>query len=264
MQFIFAFKRLLVVSNNFILRNGMQKTSDHTVLIVDDDQMVGKALGHLIKQVGGQSVFVPSGRQALEKISTADPPFSLIISDQQMPEMKGSELLEKAKEIAPDTIRFLITGYADVDAVTEALNKGAIHRYISKPWDTKTLSEAIRNGLEQHAFIMENHRLFTLAKEQNTVLYRLSVALKKDTDRHQKAIFDKQKRIDELTARLEKAFDSRDHIQEIQNFLEKKQLLNQTCLHALHSAMASELYRQFADIAARNGFEMPENPTPGC
>ncbi len=264
MQFFFVCKRLLVVSNNFILRKSMQKTSDHTVLIVDDDQIVGKALGHLVKQVGAQSVYVPSGRQALEKITTADTAFSLIISDQQMPEMKGSELLEKAKEITPDTIRFLITGYADMDAVTEALNKGAIHRYISKPWDTKTFSEAIRNGLEQHAFIMENHRLFALAKEQNAVLYRLNVALKKGTDRHQKAILGKQERIAELTARLEKAFDNRDHIQEIQSFLQKRQLLDQTRLHALHSAMASELYRQFADIAARNGFEMPENPDPGC
>lgn len=241
----------------------MTKISDHIILIVDDDPMVGKAIGHLIKQVGAQSVYVPSGRQALEKITTADSPFSLILSDQQMPEMKGSDLLEKAREITPDTIRFLITGYTDMDAVTDALNKGAIHRYISKPWDTKTLSEAIRNGLEQHAVIMENHRLFTLAKEQNTVLYKLNVALKKDTDRHQKAILKKNEQIAELTARLEKEFDSRDHTQEILNFLQKRQLLDQTRLQALHSAMASELYKQFMDIAARNGFEMPENTDPG-
>lgn len=242
----------------------MQNTSDHTVLIVDDDRIVGKALGNLIKQVGAQTVYVSSGRQALEKITAADPPFSLIISDQRMPEMKGSDLLEKAKESVPDTIRFLITGYADMDAVTTALNKGAIHRYISKPWDTKTLSDAVRKALEQHAAIMENHRLFTLAKEQNTVLYRLNVALKKDTDRHQKALLKKQERIAELTARLEKEFNSRDHMQEIQRFLQERQLLDRTGLHALQSAMASELYRQFADIAARNAFEMPENPNPGC
>ncbi len=236
----------------------MQKTSDHKILIVDDDQIVGKALGHLIKQIGAQSVYVPSGKQALEKITTADTPFSLIISDQQMPEMKGSELLEKAKEITPDTIRFLITGYADMDAVTEALNRGAIHQYISKPWNRESLSEAIRNSLEQYAVIMENHRLFTLAKEQNTVLYRLNVALKKNTDQHQKALLKKNERIAELTTRLEKEFDSRDHMQEVQTFLQKEQLLDQTRLHALHSAMASELYKQFTDIAARSGFEMPE------
>ncbi len=236
----------------------MQNVTDHTVLIVDDDQIVGKALGHLIKQVGAQSVYVSSGRRALEKITTADTPFSLIISDQQMPEMKGSELLEKVKEITPDTIRFLITGYADMDAVTEALNRGAIHQYISKPWNTESLSEAIRNSLEQYAVIMENHRLFTLAKEQNTVLYRLNVALKKNTDRHQKALLKKNERIAELTTRLEKEFDSRDHMQEVQTFLRKNQLLDQTRLHALHSAMASELYKQFTDIAARSGFEMPE------
>lgn len=242
----------------------MQKTSEHRVLIVDDDQIVGKVLGRLIHQVGAQSVYVPSGVQALEKITAADTPFSLIISDQQMPEMKGSELLEKAKEIAPDTIRFLITGYADMKAVTEALNKGAIHRYISKPWDNNALSDAIRNGLEQHGVIMENHRLFSLAKEQNTRLYRLNMDLKKDTDLHQKAIHEKNERIAALTAKLDKAFDSRDHMLEIQDVLQKRHLHDQTRLHALHSAMASELHRQFMDIAARNGFEMPENPDNGC
>ncbi len=109
--------------------------------------------------------------------------------------------MEKAKEITPDTIRFLITGYADMDAVTEALNKGAIHRYISKPWNTEALIEAVRNGLEQYAAILENHRLFTLAKEQNTVLYKLNVALKKDTDRHHKALLNKNERIAELACR---------------------------------------------------------------
>ncbi len=242
----------------------MQNVSDHTVLIVDDDQIVGKALGHLIKQVGAQSVYVSSGRRALEKITTADTPFSLIISDQQMPEMKGSELLEKAKEITPDTIRFLITGYADVDAVTEALNKGAIHRYISKPWNTEALIEAVRNGLEQYAVIVENHRLFALAKEQNTVLYKLNVALKKDTDRHHKALLNKNELIAELAARLEKECNSQDHMQEIQTFLQKKHLLDQTSLHALHSAMAAELYKQFTDIAARSGFEMPETFESSC
>ncbi|MFO7884853.1 MAG: DUF3786 domain-containing protein [Desulfobacteraceae bacterium] len=94
----------------------MQTAHNHMVLIVDDDEIVGKAVGHLVTHAGAAAVYVQSGTEALQRIKAAQKPFSLIILDQQMPGMKGSELLEQVKEIAPDTIRFLITGYADMDA----------------------------------------------------------------------------------------------------------------------------------------------------
>ena len=232
---------------------------DHTVLIVDDEEQVGKALGRLMKSIGAKYVYMESGQEALDRIKTASKPFSLILSDQRMPKMEGSVFLEKAKEIAPDTIRFLITGYADVDAVTDAVNKGSINRYIAKPWDNKILAETVKAGLEQHELIMENHRLFALAKEQNTKLYTVNTELKKSAAVHKKAIIQKDKQIAELNTRLEKGFENRNYINEMETLLKEKKLLDKGKLDSLYVAIIAELYEQFQDIATRNGFEMPES-----
>ncbi len=232
---------------------------DHTVLIVDDEEQVGKALGRLMKGVGAKYVYLESGRKALERIKTASKPFSLILSDQRMPEMEGSVFLEKVKEISPDSIRFLITGYADVDAVTEAVNKGSIHRYIAKPWDNKILTETIKTGFEQHELIMENHKLFAQTKEQNTKLYNVNIEFKNSAATHKKKIAQKEKQISELNAKIEKGFENRNYINEMETYLKEKQMLDQGKLNSLYIAVIAELYEQFQDIATRNGFEMPEN-----
>ena len=237
----------------------MAEKFDHTVLIVDDEEQVGRSLGRLMKSIGAKYVYLESGQKALDRIKTASKPFSLILSDQRMPGMEGSVFLEKAKEIAPDTIRFLITGYADVDAVTDAVNKGSIHRYIAKPWDNRVLAETVKTGLEQHELIMENHKLFALAKEQNTKLYTVNTELKKGSAVHKKAIIQKDKQIGELNLRLERGFENRNYINEMEALLKEKQLLGKEKLNSLYVAIIVELYEQFQDIATRNGFEMPEN-----
>ncbi len=237
----------------------MSEQFDHTVLIVDDEEQIGKALGRLMKGIGAKYVYMPSGREALDWMKTATKPFSLILSDQRMPGMPGSVFLEQAKEISPDTIRFLITGYADVDAVTEAVNKGSIHRYISKPWDNKTLTETVKSGLGQYELVMENHRLFALAKEQNAKLYALNTDLKKSAAVHQKAILQKDKQIEELNARLEKGFENRNYINEIEALLKQRDMMGEGKLNSLYAAVIAELFEQFREIAVRNGFEMPES-----
>ena len=236
----------------------MAKKFDHTVLIVDDEAQVGKALGRLMKGIGATYVYMESGQAALDYIKGVSKPFSLILSDQRMPQMEGSVFLEKAKEIAPDTIRYLITGYADVDAVTDAVNKGSIHRYIGKPWDNRVLQETVKTGLEQHELIMENHRLFALAKEQNAKLYTLNQDLKKSAAVHKKAILQKDKQIKEFKARLAKGFENRNYINEMEALLKENQLLKKDKLNSLYVAIIAELFEQFQDIANRNGFEMPE------
>lgn len=236
----------------------MAKKTNHTVLIVDDEEQVGKSLGRLMKSIGAKYVYMNSGQAALDYMKSVDKPFSLILSDQRMPNMEGSVFLEKAKEISPDTIRFLITGYADVDAVTNAVNKGSIHRYIGKPWDNKVLAETVRAGLEQYDMIIENHKLFALAKEQNAKLYNLNKELKKSSAVHQKAIIQKDKQIEELNRRLERGFKNRNYINEIEKLLNEKNMLAKEKMDSLYVAVIAELYEQFQDIATRNGFEMPE------
>jgi len=232
---------------------------DHTILIVDDEQQLGKALGRMMKQINVKYVYMESGQEGLERIKTASKPFSLIISDQRMPGMEGSEFLEKAKELTPNTIRFLLTGYADVDAVTRAVNKGSIHRYLSKPWNNKELIETVKAGLEQYELIMENDRLFKLAKAQNTKLYALNTELQKSSAVHKKAILQRDKDLAELKKRLEKGFENRNYINEIEAILKENNMLEKEKIDLIYTAAMAELFEQFQDIATRNGFEMPDN-----
>ncbi|MCG8615568.1 MAG: response regulator [Desulfobacterales bacterium] len=235
----------------------MAEKLDHIVLIVDDEEQVGRAVGRIMKQLRVKYVYMDSGQAALDRIKTASSPFSLIISDQRMPGMTGAQFLEKAKEAAPDTLRFLLTGYADVDAVTAAVNKGSIHRYIAKPWNNKEFIETVKAGLEQYELIVENDRLFKLAKAQNTKLYTLNKELKKSTAVHHKAISQRDKEIANLKKKLEIGFENRNYINEIEVMLKEHDMLEQEQINTLYAAIVAELFEQFQDIATRNGFEMP-------
>lgn len=232
---------------------------DHTVLIVDDDAQVGKALCLVINRIHARPVYAASGRAALDAIKTASRPFSLILSDQRMPEMEGSVLLENVKLISPDTTRFLITGHSDTDAVTDAVNKGSIHRYITKPWDKAELIETVKAGLEQHELVVENHKLFALAKQQNAKLYRLNTRLKKSITSHKKALTLKDNQIGELKTRLKKDANSGHYLDEIKSFLKHERLDSREKLELFYAAILAELHEEFCNIAIRNGFEMPKD-----
>lgn len=115
------------------------------VLLVDDEERILRSLGLLLRMQ--YQVFATSdGHEALEILKREK--IHVLISDQRMPIMTGSELLARAREIAPDTMRILLTGYADADAALEAVNEGEIFRYITKPWGPKELRDSIAQAAE--------------------------------------------------------------------------------------------------------------------
>ena len=87
-----------------------------------------------------------SAKEALEILAKEN--FHVIISDQRMPEKTGTELFEELVEIFPDPIRILLTGYADIQSVIDAINKGEVYRFIDKPWDYQAVRVAIKNAFE--------------------------------------------------------------------------------------------------------------------
>lgn len=86
-------------------------------------------------------------------------PIQIIITDQRMPEMSGVEFLEQIIPIYPDPIRILLTGYSDIQAVIDAINKGQVYHYITKPWDEEQLRNIIKKSLEVYALRSENKEL---------------------------------------------------------------------------------------------------------
>jgi len=103
--------------------------------------------------------------------------FDLVISDMRMPEMDGVVFLEQVRQRWPDTMRLLLTGYADVTSVMGAINRGEIYRYIAKPWDDNDIILIVRGALQQRAMAMEQRRLQSLVQQQNDELKTLNAGL---------------------------------------------------------------------------------------
>jgi serine/threonine-protein kinase len=123
-----------------------------TVLFVDDEERILRSLMSLFK--GRYRVLATTDpREALEIVAREQ--VHVIVSDQRMPVMRGCDLLRQVKEISPRTLRLLLTGYSEMDAIISSVNEGEIFRYIAKPWTavdiTNTLDKAvsIAQGLRQ-------------------------------------------------------------------------------------------------------------------
>jgi DNA-binding NtrC family response regulator len=115
------------------------------ILLVDDEERILRSLSMLLRTQ--YQIFATSdGHEALKILRQEN--IHVIISDQRMPIMSGTELLRQARDIAPDTIRILLTGYSDADAALDALNDGEIFRYINKPWGPKELRETIAQAAD--------------------------------------------------------------------------------------------------------------------
>ncbi len=147
----------------------------HTVLTVDDEEGILKALRRLLSGADIDVLTASGGDEALKLLSNNK--VSLIISDQRMPGMTGVELLHRAREISPDTPRILLTGYADIEATVEAINSGAIRYYLNKPWDDDLLLSRITESLETYRITVENRRLTKLTHQQNRQLRELNRSL---------------------------------------------------------------------------------------
>lgn len=116
-----------------------------TILYVDDEEnnLISFKANFRIKY----NVFVAiSGDDAMKIIENKQ--VDIIITDQRMPNMTGVEFLEKVLEIKPDPMRILLTGYADMSAVVDAVNKGKIFHYLSKPWNEEELDMTINRAYE--------------------------------------------------------------------------------------------------------------------
>ena len=115
------------------------------ILLVDDEERILRSLSMLLRTQ--YQIFATSdGNEALKILRQEK--IHVIISDQRMPIMTGTELLRQARDIAPDTIRILLTGYSDADAALDALNDGEIFRYINKPWGPKELRDTIAQAAD--------------------------------------------------------------------------------------------------------------------
>jgi response regulator RpfG family c-di-GMP phosphodiesterase len=148
---------------------------DWRILCVDDEPNILSSLRRLLRAKGYTVLLANSGQEGLDLLETEQ--VDLIISDMRMPEMDGAQFLEKVRQRHPDILRLLLTGYADVKSIIDAINRGEIYRYITKPWDDDDILLILRDALERKALEQEKRRLEELTQRQNEELKALNASL---------------------------------------------------------------------------------------
>jgi len=156
-----------------------QSKYKHSILIVDDEDSILNAFRRILADEDYDVQVANNGFDGLNRLRAASNPFSLIISDQRMPEMNGVQFFAQAKDIFPDAVRILLTGYADSDSIIEAINKGGVHLYFTKPWHEEEILLHIKQSLSKVEVLEENKRLLGLIKDKNKELVALNKSLEK-------------------------------------------------------------------------------------
>ncbi len=138
------------------------------ILCVDDEPNILSALRRMFMLAGFVVEEATSGAQALQKLEQNE--FHLVLSDMQMPEMNGAELLAQVRQRWPKVMRLMLTGTSDLKTAISAINEGEIYRYLTKPWNDEEVVSTIKSALERYALVHERDQLLELTKQQNLSL----------------------------------------------------------------------------------------------
>jgi diguanylate cyclase (GGDEF)-like protein len=154
-----------------------ERLMERTLLLVDDEEGIGAALSRLLRPDGYKILRAHSGQEGLELL--AQHKVHVIVSDQRMPEMSGVEFLRRVKELYPNTVRLILSGYADLDSVTDAINRGAIYKFLTKPWDNEMLCANVHEAFRHYELMQQKNHLALEIQEANATLASLSLELSK-------------------------------------------------------------------------------------
>jgi two-component system, probable response regulator PhcQ len=152
----------------------MHETYDYkrfAILYVDDEEMSLKSFARAFGDTF-RILTAASAQDALRMLQAQHEEVGILMTDQRMPGEKGVWLLEKARQLQPRLVRILVTAYSDMNAAIDAVNSGAIYKYITKPWDPAQLELTLKRGLE---FFLVQHERDQLLKERTSVLHNLMV-----------------------------------------------------------------------------------------
>ena len=149
--------------------NDPQQDACPKILLVDDDKNILAALRRLLTREELEVITASSGPEGLELLRSQEE-IGVIVSDQRMPGMNGSEFLQQARQLRPEVPRIMLTGYSDLASTIDAINLGGAHRFITKPWDDEQLLQTILETLGSYRLVKENQRLTAVINAQNEEL----------------------------------------------------------------------------------------------
>jgi EAL domain-containing protein (putative c-di-GMP-specific phosphodiesterase class I)/FixJ family two-component response regulator len=129
---------------------------ERTLLLLDDEDNVLAALKRLLRQDRYRILTATSARAGFEIL--ANHKVGVILSDQRMPDVTGVDFLRRVKELYPGSVRMVLSGYTDLASVTEAINQGAIYRFLTKPWDDSLLRAHIAEAFRRYSMLRAQER----------------------------------------------------------------------------------------------------------
>jgi two-component system NtrC family sensor kinase len=148
------------------------------ILCIDDERNVLKSLQRMFLEEDYELITAASGNEGLEILEKVTP-IQIVVSDFRMPEMNGVDFLKKVYERWPETVRIVLSGYADAAAIVGAINEGQIYKFIPKPWNDDELKVTISNAVERYYLHQKNMQLAAELKEKNEDLQALNENLER-------------------------------------------------------------------------------------
>jgi diguanylate cyclase (GGDEF)-like protein/PAS domain S-box-containing protein len=136
------YETLLRERRRLLAPSSEEGETTRTLLLVDDEPNVLSSLKRLFRRDGYRILSTCSAREGLDMLATNA--VQVVISDQRMPEMNGTEFLSRVKQLHPKSMRLVLSGYTDLNTVTQAINEGAIYKFLTKPWNDDDMRETVR------------------------------------------------------------------------------------------------------------------------
>ncbi|MFT5720638.1 MAG: response regulator RpfG family c-di-GMP phosphodiesterase [Motiliproteus sp.] len=146
----------------------MDESRPQVLLLVDDEENILRSLQRLFRGDGYRILTATGGAQGLEVLKQEK--VGVIISDHRMPGMTGTDFLQQVKELYPDTVRIILSGYTDLESVTDSINRGAIYKFLTKPWEDDLLSQNVREAFRISELNAENLYLTEALRRANQEL----------------------------------------------------------------------------------------------
>jgi putative nucleotidyltransferase with HDIG domain len=166
---------------------------EHTVLFVDDEVNILRAVQRLLRHEPCRVLTASRGSEALSLLASETA--QVVVSDQRMPEMNGVELLSVIRERHPDAVRMMLTGYTEMNVAVEAINHGEIYRLITKPWNDEELKATLRQAFDHYDLKSEIRRLNQVTREQNLKLQDMNRTLEAKVRDRTKQLADKNQEL---------------------------------------------------------------------
>lgn len=223
-----------------------QEAMPATILFVDDEANILSSLKRLFRPAGYRIFIAESGAQGLEILARES--VDLVVSDMRMPEMNGAQFLEKVRVQWPETVRILLTGYAELGSTIDAINKGQIYRYVSKPWEDNDITLTVKHALQQKMLEREKQRLEALTHKQNEELKDLNANLEEKVLARTRALNETMQSLDAAHEKLKKSF-----ITSVRVFSNLIEMRNSS--KSGHSRRVADLARTLAQSMGMNAAE---------